>query len=97
MGKKEGVFRFADRVDKLLMMAGALGSIGDGMQVPLMMFVLSSVINDYGKLNADVSYSVVNKVHKPDSEQFSLRQQLLTLLVFCLIEFSECCVEAKPR
>ncbi|XP_052178929.1 ABC transporter B family member 15-like [Diospyros lotus] len=61
MKKKEGVFRFADRVDKLLMMAGALGSIGDGMQIPLMMFVLSSVINDYGKLNADVSYSVVNK------------------------------------
>ncbi|CAL5405665.1 unnamed protein product [Camellia sinensis] len=62
MGKKDGMFQYADRTDKLLMALGTLGSIGDGLQVPLMMFVLSKVINDYGKHNTSgsVSYSNVN-------------------------------------
>ncbi|GMP65495.1 hypothetical protein CsSME_00026251 [Camellia sinensis var. sinensis] len=55
MGKKHGMFQYADRTDKLLMTLGTLGSIGDGLQVPLMMFVLSKVINDYGKHNTSGS------------------------------------------
>ncbi|KAK3001080.1 hypothetical protein RJ639_043165 [Escallonia herrerae] len=62
MGKKEdGMFRYADGRDKLLMLWGTLGSMGDGLQIPLMMFVLSSVINEYADPNAKVSYSSVNK------------------------------------
>ncbi|KAG8365043.1 hypothetical protein BUALT_Bualt18G0061900 [Buddleja alternifolia] len=61
MGKNDGIFRYADRVDKLLMFFGTLGSIGDGLQIPLMMFVLSSVINDYGNLNSGISTSTVDK------------------------------------
>ncbi|XP_073158021.1 putative multidrug resistance protein [Henckelia pumila] len=61
MGKKDGIFRYADRVDKFLMFFGTLGSIGDGLQIPLMMFVLSSVINEYGSLNSGVSTDSVDK------------------------------------
>lgn len=58
----DGMFRYADRVDKLFMFFGILGSIGDGLQIPLMMFVLSDVINEYGSLNSAVSMQTVNKV-----------------------------------
>ncbi|KAL2476242.1 ABC transporter B family member 15 [Abeliophyllum distichum] len=61
MGKKNGIFRYADRVDKFLMFFGTLGSIGDGLQIPLMMFVLSAVINEYGNLNSSVSIHTVDK------------------------------------
>ena len=62
MGKKDGILRYADQVDKLLMLLGTLGSMGDGLQIPLMMFVLSDVINDYGNLNSNVPKSSVDKV-----------------------------------
>lgn len=62
MGKKDGIFRYADRVDKFLMFFGTLGSIGDGLQIPLMMFVLSSVINEFGSLNIGISTHSVDKV-----------------------------------
>ncbi|KAL0362266.1 UNVERIFIED_CONTAM: hypothetical protein Scaly_1181800 [Sesamum calycinum] len=61
MGTKDGIFRYADGTDKLLMFFGALGSIGDGLQVPLTMFVLSDVINEYGHLDSAVSTRLVNK------------------------------------
>ncbi|XP_047334614.1 putative multidrug resistance protein [Impatiens glandulifera] len=61
MVNKDGIFRYADKTDKLLMMFGTIGSIGDGMQIPLTMFVLSHVINEYGSLNSHVSISSVNK------------------------------------
>ncbi|ONI30270.1 hypothetical protein PRUPE_1G241100 [Prunus persica] len=48
MAKKGGIFRYADGVDKLLLVLGTLGSTGDGLMTPLMMLVLSRVINEYG-------------------------------------------------
>ncbi|KAH6775558.1 P-glycoprotein 18 [Perilla frutescens var. hirtella] len=61
MEKNNGIFRYAERSDKLLMFLGTLGSIGDGLQIPLMMFVLSDVINDYGNLNIRISMNLVDK------------------------------------
>lgn len=64
--KHNGIFRYADRSDKLLMLLGTLGSMGDGLQIPLMMYVLSDVINAYGvvskDLNTQISMASVNKV-----------------------------------
>ncbi|KAJ9551420.1 hypothetical protein OSB04_015465 [Centaurea solstitialis] len=71
--KKDGMFRYAERYDKFLMFWGTLGSIGDGLQIPLMMYVLSDVINDYGNPNADVSNSTVDK--------YSLRLLYVAILV----------------
>ncbi|KAK4386992.1 putative multidrug resistance protein [Sesamum angolense] len=39
-----------------------VGSIGDGLQVPLTMFVLSDVINEYGHLDSAVSTRLVNRL-----------------------------------
>ena len=57
-----GMFRYADGVDKLLMLFGTLGSIGDGLQNPLMMFILSDVISAYGKANGSLTNDDVDKV-----------------------------------
>ncbi|KAL5538666.1 hypothetical protein UlMin_044328 [Ulmus minor] len=56
-----GMFRYADGVDKLLMLFGTLGSIGDGLQNPLMMFILSDVISAYGKANGSLTNDDVDK------------------------------------
>lgn len=59
---KDGMFRYADWVDKLLMLFGTLGSIGDGLQNPLMMYILSDVINSYGSSDVSLSNHDVDKV-----------------------------------
>lgn len=65
MGKKGGLFKYADGVDKLLMVFGTLGSIGDGLMTPLTMLVLSRVINEYGGGEATLTFSnaIVDKVN----------------------------------
>lgn len=60
--KKVGIFRYAEGYDKFLMFWGTLGSIGDGLQVPLTMYVLSGIINKYGDPNTPVTVSLVDKV-----------------------------------
>ncbi|KAL3511376.1 hypothetical protein ACH5RR_030777 [Cinchona calisaya] len=60
-----GLFRFADGLDKLLMLLGVLGSIGDGMMTPFVLWVLSGLINEFG--SGDVSFS--NKI----VDKFTLR------------------------
>lgn len=62
MGDKGSMFRYADGTDKLLMLFGALGSIGDGLQYALTMYVLSHVINEYGSPNSSLSNDTVDKV-----------------------------------
>ncbi|KAI3703842.1 hypothetical protein L1987_74038 [Smallanthus sonchifolius] len=71
--KKDGLFRYSEGYDKFLMFLGTLGSIGDGLQIPLMMYVLSDVINDYGNPGANVSKSTVDK--------YSLRLLYVAILV----------------
>ena len=67
MGAAKGsIFRYADGLDMLLMLLGTLGSIGDGLQTPLTMFILSDVINDYGG-GSNLTNNVVDKVSLLDS------------------------------
>lgn len=87
MEKKKGdngMFRYADGVDKLFMCFGTLGSIGDGLQVPLMMYVLSDVINEYGSLDSAVSIQTVNKVNVAVNVVCS-DQKLFNFLTFLLL------------
>ncbi|KAG6637524.1 hypothetical protein CIPAW_11G184000, partial [Carya illinoinensis] len=58
MVAKNSIFRYADGVDMLL---GILGSIGDGLQTPLTMFILSDVITDYGLTNNSLTNDIVDK------------------------------------
>lgn len=62
MGLKNSMFRYADGIDKLLMLFGTLGSIGDGLQNPLMMYILSEVINSYGSSSGALTIADVDKV-----------------------------------
>jgi len=64
MESKRGLLRFADGVDKLLLLFGTLGCIGDGSMFPLTMFVLSCLMNEYGVgAGLDLSMDVVDKVY----------------------------------
>ncbi|KAJ4841170.1 hypothetical protein Tsubulata_030195, partial [Turnera subulata] len=73
MGTKSSLFRYGDRIDRLLMLFGALGCIGDGLMTPLTMLILSHVINKYG---ASGIISVTNET----IDEYSLR--LLYVAVF---------------
>ncbi|KAK7342544.1 hypothetical protein VNO80_25499 [Phaseolus coccineus] len=55
-----GLFRYADGVDRLLMFFGTLGSLGDGLQTPLMFYILSEVINAFGDKNSHLTKHDVN-------------------------------------
>ncbi|KAG2682161.1 hypothetical protein I3760_11G178400 [Carya illinoinensis] len=61
MVAKNSIFRYADGVDMLL---GILGNIGDGLQTPLTMFILSDVITDYGLTNNSLTNDIVDKMEK---------------------------------
>lgn len=62
MGRKGGLFRYADGTDKLLMLIGTLGSIGDGLMSPLNMYILSGVIDEFATANHLIPNEVVDKV-----------------------------------
>lgn len=65
MGSKGGFFRYADGFDKLLLLFGTLGCIGGGLQTPMTMLVLGSLIDDYaGGSGHSVSNHVIDKVIK---------------------------------
>ncbi|KAI3516153.1 hypothetical protein L1887_15064 [Cichorium endivia] len=61
MAKKGGMFYYADRIDKLLLFFGTLGSIGDGLMSPLTMVILSGVIDEYGTGGVFISNDIVDK------------------------------------
>nr|XP_043613654.1 putative multidrug resistance protein [Erigeron canadensis] len=61
MAKKGGMFHFADGIDKLLMLFGTIGCIGDGLMSPLTMIILSGVIDEYGSGGLSFSNDVVDK------------------------------------
>ncbi|KAI3779479.1 hypothetical protein L2E82_09200 [Cichorium intybus] len=61
MAKKGGMFYYADGIDKLLLLFGTLGSIGDGLTSPLTMVILSKVIDEYGTSGVSISNDIVDK------------------------------------
>lgn len=62
MGSKPVLFSYTDGVDKLLLLFGTLGSIGDGLMTPLTMLVLSGLINDYSEGGFSIPNDIVDKV-----------------------------------
>ncbi|KAJ8639608.1 hypothetical protein MRB53_016302 [Persea americana] len=55
------IFKFADGVDKLLVVLGTIGAMGDGMMTPLNFSIMSAIFNSYGKDGALLSHDVVDK------------------------------------
>ncbi|XP_057811072.1 ABC transporter B family member 15-like [Salvia miltiorrhiza] len=56
-----GLFRCADSVDKLFMLIGTVGCIGEGMASPVTMYVLSGALDAFGSADQSISNDVVNK------------------------------------
>ncbi|KAJ0551930.1 putative ABC transporter type 1, transmembrane domain-containing protein [Helianthus annuus] len=61
MGGKGGMFYYADGIDKVLMLFGTLGCLGDALMSPLTMLILSGILDDYGGGGISFSIDVVNK------------------------------------
>jgi hypothetical protein len=72
------LFKFADAYDKLLMVLGFLGAVGDGATTPGMLFVMSGLINIFGqKQNTTNFMHEISKVGAPASSPQSLLASLL--------------------
>ncbi|KAK6913177.1 ABC transporter type 1, transmembrane domain [Dillenia turbinata] len=56
-GSVRSIFMHADGVDKLLMVLGFLGAVGDGFGVPITLTVTSKLMNNIGGSSASVSFS----------------------------------------
>ncbi|XP_051225559.1 ABC transporter B family member 11 [Lolium perenne] len=56
-----GMFRYADRIDVLLMVVGTLGAIGNGVSEPLISVLFGNVINSFGE---STSSDVLRRVTK---------------------------------
>ncbi|OMO60376.1 putative multidrug resistance protein-like protein [Corchorus capsularis] len=50
--KGDGLFYYADGIDKLLLLFGILGSIGDGMMSPVNIYILSGL--GFGKVPMNI-------------------------------------------
>lgn len=56
------LFVFADRLDVLLMITGVIGAVANGLTQPLMLVVMSQLINTFGKTNGDDITHEISKV-----------------------------------
>ena len=59
-----GMFRYADRLDVLLMVVGAVGAVANGVAEPLMTVIFGNVIDSFGDSTAQ---SVIRSVRKVDA------------------------------
>ncbi|KAG8055757.1 hypothetical protein GUJ93_ZPchr0001g29626 [Zizania palustris] len=57
-----GMFRYADRLDVLLMVVGTVGAVGNGMSEPLMTVFFGNVINSFGQNGSGTILRSVTKV-----------------------------------
>lgn len=57
-----GMFRYADRLDVLLMVVGAVGAVANGMADPLVTVLFGDVINSFGESTTQSIVRSVNKV-----------------------------------
>uniref|UniRef100_A0A453FAA1 ABC transmembrane type-1 domain-containing protein n=1 Tax=Aegilops tauschii subsp. strangulata TaxID=200361 RepID=A0A453FAA1_AEGTS len=57
-----GMFRYADRLDMLLMVVGSLGAVGNGVSEPLISVLFGDVINSFGESTTSTVLRAVTKV-----------------------------------
>jgi hypothetical protein len=63
------LFSFADPLDYLLMMLGTIGSIGNGMTLPIMTLILGGLINAFGD-NQNDNQQVIHAVSKVRTKDY---------------------------
>ncbi|CAN1353021.1 ABC transporter B family member 11 [Linum perenne] len=52
------LFSFADKADVALMVIGSIGSIGNGLAMPLMTVIMGQTINSFGMNQRDVAHAI---------------------------------------
>ncbi|CAM0882246.1 unnamed protein product [Alopecurus aequalis] len=57
-----GMFRYADRIDVLLMVVGTVGAMGNGISEPLISVLFGNVINSFGQSTSSTVLRTVTKV-----------------------------------
>lgn len=58
-----GMFRYADRLDVLLMVVGTVGAVANGMVESFVTLLFGNVINSFGQSTAESILPSVTKVH----------------------------------
>ncbi|KAM0868761.1 hypothetical protein ACQ4PT_041103 [Festuca glaucescens] len=58
------VFMHADAADVVLMVLGLVGAVGDGVSMPVMLFITSRIFNDLGGSAADVLQEFSSKINE---------------------------------
>ena len=73
-GSISSMFMHTDGVDFLLMLFGFIGSVGDGLLTPLVLFITSHLMNNIGTGSSAVSLtdSFSNSINKVPSLSLSL-------------------------
>jgi ATP-binding cassette subfamily B (MDR/TAP) protein 1 len=66
-----GMFRYADRIDVLLMVVGTLGAMGNGVAEPLMSVLFGNVINSFGESTSSDVLRRVTKVRNGYSDHLT--------------------------
>ncbi|KAK3165165.1 hypothetical protein QOZ80_1AG0029750 [Eleusine coracana subsp. coracana] len=57
-----GMFRYADRLDALLMVIGTVGSVANGMAEPIIALLFGNIINSFGQSTSENILRIVGKV-----------------------------------
>ncbi|KAJ4972556.1 hypothetical protein NE237_005730 [Protea cynaroides] len=58
------IFMHADHIDILLMFMGFVGAVGDGFMTPLMLFIISKVMNNFGNSTSTDANVFVHNINK---------------------------------
>ncbi|CAK8533599.1 unnamed protein product [Lathyrus sativus] len=82
-GSFKSIFMHADVLDCFFMAFGLLGSIGDGLMTPLVLFVTSKIMNSIGSVSNTSSNNFVEKINE---NAVSLLYLACAAFVACFLE-----------
>ncbi|KAK6928250.1 ABC transporter-like, ATP-binding domain [Dillenia turbinata] len=80
-GSIRSIFMHADGIDKLLMVLGFIGAVGDGFGIPVTLVVTSKLMNNIGGASSSVSFS-----SKINQNALSLCYVSMAYWVACFLE-----------
>lgn len=84
LGSIRSIFMHADRADNLLMILGLIGAIGDGISVPVMLFITSKIMNNIGGSSAQTN---------DDDFTHNINKNALALLYLACAQWVACFLE----
>lgn len=64
VGSMRSIFMHADGVDRLLMILGLFGSLGDGFSTPLVLLITSKLMNNIGGSPTSAQDAFLHNINK---------------------------------